>query len=129
MLPQRYRLRRRADVRRVRQQGRAWRHPLAVLLIAPAAETAEVGGHVSRFAFTASRTVGTAVRRNRAKRLLREAVRANLPQVAPGWDCVIIARSSTPDASYAAVCAAIQSLFRRASLIPAAGQEPRPEVP
>lgn len=43
--------------------------------------------------FTASRKVGNAVARNRAKRRLREAARAVLPaEGRAGWDYVLIGR-------------------------------------
>ena len=46
--------------------------------------------------FTATRKVGNAVARNRAKRRLREAARALVPQLAcPGSDYVFIARMGT----------------------------------
>ena len=46
-----------------------------------------------RIGFTASKKVGNAVARNRAKRRLRALARAILPaQGKPGWDYVLIAR-------------------------------------
>jgi len=46
--------------------------------------------------FTATKKIGNAVVRNRAKRRLREAARALLPQHGlPGYDYVLIARNST----------------------------------
>ncbi|MDY6922808.1 MAG: ribonuclease P protein component [Pseudomonadota bacterium] len=51
-----------------------------------------------RLGFTATRKVGNAVIRNRAKRRLREAARALAPQLArPGSDYVFIARMGTAD--------------------------------
>ena len=48
--------------------------------------------------FTATRKVGNAVIRNRAKRRLREAARATVPLLAvPGSDYVFIARMGTAD--------------------------------
>lgn len=53
---------------------------------------------------TASRKVGTAVRRNRARRRLREAGRRLLPQLGlPGVDYVLVARQQTPQAPWAAL--------------------------
>lgn len=125
MLPKRYRLRRRLDVQRVRRQGRRLRHPLAILLTSPAVQKMNQTGEGvvpnwpvnSRFAFAASRRVGKAVSRNRAKRLLRAAVNANLTEIAPGWDCLLIAREETPHASYQDVESAVKRLLSRASLL------------
>ena len=56
------------------------------------------GDPVVRLGFTATRKVGNAVIRNRAKRRLREAARALAPQLAvPGSDYVFIARMGTAD--------------------------------
>ncbi|WP_420632295.1 ribonuclease P protein component [Candidatus Leptofilum sp.] len=111
MLPQPHRLSRSADVARVRQQGRTFRHPLCILLV----KSAETG--VSRFAFIASKRVGKAVVRNRARRLLREAVRLHLGSIQPGWDCVWIARPHLPSASFAEVETAVLQLLTQAKLI------------
>lgn len=52
---------------------------------------------VIRIGFTATRKVGGAVVRNRAKRRMREAARVLLPQLArPGFDYVLIARNGAP---------------------------------
>ncbi len=111
MLPKRYRLRRSVDLEKVRQSGRSWRHPLAILA------AGENGLDMSRFAFIASRRVGNAVQRNRAKRLLREAVHQQLPEIKPGWDCIFIARAPLPQASFAEVDTAVSQLLRRAKLL------------
>ncbi len=127
MLPKGHRLKRREDVLRVRRSGKAWRHPLAVLLVVPAQarSTGTEGAELdaippARFAFSASRRVGSAVARNRGKRLLREAVRSQLETIEPGWDCLFIAREGTPQADFAEVRAAVQKLLSRARLIAAA---------
>lgn len=118
MLPRRFRLRQKDDLVRLREQGRRFRHPLAILLVqANDAET-------SRFAFMASRRVGNAVARNRAKRLLREAVRAHLEDAKSGWDCFLIARSSTPEAPFPEVKAAVGELLTRARLLGGERDEP-----
>ena len=50
-----------------------------------------------RAGFTATKRVGGAVVRNRAKRRMREAARLLLPQLArPGFDYVFIARGGAP---------------------------------
>jgi ribonuclease P protein component len=55
-----------------------------------------------RVGFTATKRVGGAVVRNRAKRRLREAARALLPQFGcPGHDYVFIARNGAPTRPWA----------------------------
>lgn len=119
MLQAKYRLRRSADLSRVRQQGRSRRHPLAVLIAHPN------GLDVSRFAFVASRRVGKAVQRNRARRLLREAVRHHLTEIKPGWDCLLIARQGLPEARLAEAETAVLSLFTQLHLL-TTGQDEAP---
>ncbi len=56
------------------------------------------GDATVRLGFTATRKIGGAVVRNRAKRRLREAARAMAPLLAvPGSDYVFIARMGTTD--------------------------------
>jgi ribonuclease P protein component len=67
-----------------------------------------------RVGFTASRKVGNAVRRNRAKRRLRAAAAAIIPAHGrPGTDYVLIARAETPDRPYAALLADLAAALRR----------------
>lgn len=111
MLPQPHRLKRSADIAVVRRRGRSWRHSLCILAIHSG------GSQVSRFAFIASRHVGKAVARNRAKRLLREAIRVHLDDVQPGWDCVWIARPLLSQATFAEVETAVLHLLAQAKLL------------
>lgn len=74
------------------------------------------GQEISRFGFITSRRLGNAVKRNRAKRLLREVLRQNLSFVSAGWDCVFVARVPLPEASYQQTQAAVIQLFQRARL-------------
>lgn len=73
-------------------------------------------------AVVASRRVGNAVSRNRAKRLLREAVR----RVAwvPGVDVVLTARAACPGAHLDEVVADLEDAGRRADVL--AGSRPCP---
>lgn len=111
MLPRCFRLHRTLDFSQVRQQGRPWRHPLAILLVMPNQQKQ------SRFGFMASRGVGNAVTRNRAKRLLREAVHRQMAGVMDGLDCVLIARRATAVASFTEVDTAVRELFYRARML------------
>lgn len=94
----------------MRSQGRSWAHPLLVLVARPN----DVG--YTRVGVAASRRLGSAVERNRARRLLREAARLCYPHICPGWDLVLIARSPVRDASMPQVCRVFASLLQRARL-------------
>jgi len=68
-------LRKPIEFRYVYRQGQKVATPYAVLFYCPTTEPTASG---PSFGFVASRRVGGAVQRNRAKRLLREVVRRNL---------------------------------------------------
>jgi len=69
--------------------------PSLTLEVAPTPEAGRLPDTV-RYGVTASRKVGGAVQRNRAKRRLREAARKVLPLSAlPGNDYVLVARQET----------------------------------
>jgi ribonuclease P protein component len=69
-----------------------------------------------RVGVSASRRVGGAVKRARARRLIREAVRPRLAEISGGWDLVFIARAALGNASFQDVDRAVAQLLRRASL-------------
>jgi len=123
VLPKRYRLRHSADLERVRQQGQSWRHPLVILLVITNAHS------VSRFGLIASRRVGKATVRNRARRLLRETLRCHVDEIKPGWDCLFIARPPIAQATFAQVEAAVLQLLARANLLISAKETPAPQAP
>jgi ribonuclease P protein component len=54
----------------------------------------------SRFGWSIKKALGSAVRRNRIRRRLREIVRLNRQEIAPGWDIVIHPRSSVATAGF-----------------------------
>jgi ribonuclease P protein component len=105
------RLRARADFERVRRDGHSWRHRLLVLVACRNEPS------VTRVGVAAGKRVGSAVARNRAKRLMREAMRTFSPQVAPGWDLLLIARAPIVQVKTQEVAAALESLLRQAALL------------
>ena len=107
-IPRANRLRRSRDFERVRVSGRSWVNRWLVLG-ALANDTGRV-----RVGVSASRRVGGAVQRVRARRLIREAVRRRFATISGGWDLVFIARASITNASFQDVDGAVAQLLRRA---------------
>ncbi len=95
----------------MRREGRAYAHPLVVLIVAPN-ELTQV-----RVGVAAGRSVGKAVQRNRAKRRLREIMRPLVSQIAPGHDLMLIARKPVVEADFAEVRRAVLTLLHRANLL------------
>jgi ribonuclease P protein component len=108
----RFRLTRSTDFKRVRSYGKSFAHPLVVLIVLDSDEPE------LRIGVTAGRSLGSAVRRNRAKRLLREAVRPLLPILPDGHALMLIARPPLLDADFTPIQAAIRDLLVRAGLYP-----------
>ncbi len=106
-----YRLRKSEQFRKVRDEGRSWSNRWLALC------ALRNDLSYSRFGFTASRRLGSAVARNRARRLMREAVRLRREVLAPGWDFVFIARSPLKEATFREVDRAVEELLRRARLL------------
>lgn len=106
-----FRLTRTTDFKRVRQFGKSQAHPLIVLVAIPNQQPQ------SRFGVAAGRSIGKAVQRNRAKRLMRAALSSLLPMIMPGWDIVLLARRAMANASYQQTRDALLDLFQRARLL------------
>jgi ribonuclease P protein component len=69
-----------------------------------------------RVGFTASRKVGNAVLRNRARRRLRAVAAQVLAQAEPGNDFVLIARPATVDRDYQALVGDLVAGLKRLKL-------------
>ena len=107
----RFRLTKSTNFKRVRRYGKSHAHPLIVLIALPSqAEN-------TRFGVAAGRSVGNAVKRNHAKRLLRHAIQQVMPLVKPGWDIVLIARHTLAEATFQQTVTALVNLLGRAKLL------------
>lgn len=95
-------------MRRVLREGRPWHGERVVAFVAPG---------VGDAGFVAGRRVGTAVARNRARRVLRSAWRAVAPQTAPGTDVVWVAREPIRGAKTQDLVAEMIELLRRAGVV------------
>jgi ribonuclease P protein component len=108
------RLRRRAEFLRVAGSGRKWATPGLVLQAAPCPSA---DGPETRVGFTASRKVGIAVARNRARRRLKAAVAATMPlHAAAGHDYVLVARAETVRRPYAELVGDLETGLKRLGL-------------
>ena len=110
-MQRRFRLTRSEDFKRVRRSGKSYAHPLVVLIVQKN-EQARI-----RVGVAAGRTAGTAVYRNRAKRLLREAMRTLIPNIASGFDLILIARPGLASATLEETRQALLTLLQRAQIL------------
>jgi ribonuclease P protein component len=111
----RFRLTRATDFKRVRRFGKSYAHPLIVLVTLPGEEMAiQVG-------VAASRSVGKAVDRNRAKRRIRSAVEGLFSHIRPGWKIIILARKPIITAEFFEIRATLVKLLKEAGLLVEAG--------
>ena len=127
-MKRRFRLTRSTDFKRVRSSGKSYAHPLVVLYFLPSDQPR------MRIGVAASKAIGNAVQRNRAKRLLRAAMADLLKETddgrrpacasaagttgepVEGSDLLLVARSPLPRANFSQTREALASLLKRAGL-------------
>jgi ribonuclease P protein component len=94
MLQRNLRLRQKSLYRQVFAQGRSFSGKYVVIYVSEGP---------SKFGFIASKKVGNAVTRNRAKRLMREVIRHHLQEFKDNVQIICIARASIKGVSYSQV--------------------------
>ena len=104
------RLRRSEEFRAVWSDGQSWKHSFFILWALPN------NSQNTRIGIVASKKVGKAVARNRARRLLREAVRHLYTNIQPGWDIVLVARSKLVKVKESEVESALHNTLHLAEL-------------
>jgi len=113
-LPARLRIRRRPEFLRVYEHGLRVRARLMTVIALPNTQSA------SRLGIAATRKLGGAVVRNRAKRLIRELFRnAEAPQ---GLDIVVIPRPDMLDADFSTLESEFRYALRRVGRPPGTGR-------
>ncbi|HWQ00165.1 MAG TPA: ribonuclease P protein component [Vicinamibacterales bacterium] len=101
------RLRRKKEFEQARREGAQVRGRHLTLVLRPN------GLSRARLGIVASRRLGGAVRRNRAKRLVREIFRLNKMPTAAGFDIVVVAHPTLLEADFAALQADYRSALVR----------------
>src|SRR3989454_6406092 len=89
------RIRRRAEYQQVYERGVRFHSRYSTVFILPNKLA------VGRLGIAATRKLGGAVQRNRAKRLIREVFRHN--KITPGFDVVVVPKRDLLDASFSAL--------------------------
>jgi ribonuclease P protein component len=108
-LPPARRIRRRVEFQHVFDQGRRIHGRYLTLVAAPN------GGSQDRLGIVASKKLGGAVTRNRAKRLIREMFRRQDGEGSPqaGADIVVIPRTGMPEVPFAILLKDFETSVRR----------------
>ncbi len=104
--PKSARLLKSAEYRKIYKEGNRFVGPLFAAFYHRAES-----GSPARVGFTTPRSIGKSVARNRIRRRLREAVRAELPSVALGWNVVFNPRRAVLDAEFGAIRAEVARFF------------------
>lgn len=112
MLPKRLRLSLKTDFARVQKKGRLFQGKIFSLLLSKKEKPGP-----SRFGFIISTKIHKkATKRNRARRLLIEAVQNQLPQIKSGFDCVFLAKKSIIGKELTEIKKETEKIFRLANL-------------
>jgi ribonuclease P protein component len=106
--PRASRLLRRADYDAVYREGRRRSSREFAVFLRPN------GLELSRFGWSIKRALGSAVKRNRMRRRIREIIRLHRQEIAPGWDIVIHPRTTVATANFTALSEELVKLLPRA---------------
>lgn len=112
MLPKQHRFSLRKEFNRIKKEGRLFRGEFFSLLAA--------GGQLSepRFAFIVSKKVNKlAVKRNKVRRILAEAVQIFLPKIKLSVDAVFLVKKTIIDKSFGQIKKEVERIFKQADLL------------
>ncbi|MCU0511145.1 MAG: ribonuclease P protein component [Anaerolineae bacterium] len=110
-MQQHLRLRQRDDFQRVRETGHTCQDHWLIINVAPGTLP-----H-NRYGIITGKRVGSAVARNRIRRLLKEALRLLHARLDQGYDVVVIARPAVAGQSLAAIQQRLSRLCQQAGIV------------
>ena len=105
---------------RVYGRGKSYVHPHVVLNVAKN-RTGQ-----TRIGLTATKKVGGAVQRNRARRVMRAALAQTLSPNCGGYDIILVARARTPGLKSTRLAGTLARLMKKAGLPVRTPAEPAP---
>ncbi len=112
-LPKIFRMKKRADFLHLRDKGKTVVTKSFIMQYAPS----KLSSDDINIGFTATKKIGKANIRNRAKRRLKEVIAKKYLQLKGGYDIVLIARSSTAQISWEKLVADMDKALIESKLI------------
>jgi len=108
-----YRLTSRDDFQKVYRSGKSSANKQFVVYVLHRPQTPQF-----RVGISASKKIGSAVVRNRMRRVIKEIVRSHAEKIAEHVDFIIIVRKPAVEQNYEEMERSLLHVFRRAALIP-----------
>lgn len=99
------------DFRRIYARGKSFVSPVLVTYVL------KNRGKNIRIGITTSKKTGNAVKRNRSRRVIREAFRKMAPGIQTGYDFIFVARGRTPFVKSTEVFRAMEQQFKNAGVL------------